>query len=233
MDLGDIVAILTIIGVELAQLDHYTDTQERVWLPLPGLKQSVYHAELSARWKNWAAPPERQEHRLGKEGPSRPSPKFAGEDSPKCSLRSGRITAADFYGNGQSDILANQGIAGHGPFAPDATWNIWEDFVKEVFHFWRLVGPRLRERPDSERVRLPPVVPAVAPDAGIIGMVFPEAPFVFGPHQRAVHHAAYLHCFDCGRQTGKVKGEYNFLHLKRQDCSKLKKNKNTKLTVTA
>eukprot|EP00971_Amphidinium_carterae_P135922 2693251-Amphidinium_carterae.1 len=27
---------------------YYTDTQERVWLPLPGLKQSVYRAEFLA-----------------------------------------------------------------------------------------------------------------------------------------------------------------------------------------
>eukprot|EP00971_Amphidinium_carterae_P001505 30139-Amphidinium_carterae.1 len=40
--------------------------------------------------------------------------------------------------------------------------------------------------------------------------------------------AAYLHCLDCCRQTGKVKGEYNFSYLKRQDCHKLKKNKKKK-----
>eukprot|EP00971_Amphidinium_carterae_P020590 405733-Amphidinium_carterae.1 len=31
-----------------------------------------------------------------------------------------------------------------------------------------------------------------------------------GPHQRLVRHEADLQCLDCGRQTGKVKGEYNF-----------------------
>eukprot|EP00971_Amphidinium_carterae_P182784 3627318-Amphidinium_carterae.1 len=28
-----------------------------------------------------------------------------------------------------------------------------------------------------------------------------------------VRHAAYLQCLECGRQTGKVKGEYNVLIL--------------------
>eukprot|EP00971_Amphidinium_carterae_P287277 5702628-Amphidinium_carterae.3 len=61
----------------------------------------------------------------------------------------------------------------------------------------RLVGPHLQERPDSEpRVRPPTVVPEEAPDAGIIGMVFPEAPFVLGPNQRVVRRAVYLQCLD-------------------------------------
>eukprot|EP00971_Amphidinium_carterae_P224439 4452440-Amphidinium_carterae.2 len=47
-----------------------------------------------------------------------------------------RITAADFYGNGQADILANQGTEEHGPLAADATWNSWADFANNVFHIW-------------------------------------------------------------------------------------------------
>eukprot|EP00971_Amphidinium_carterae_P230339 4571272-Amphidinium_carterae.1 len=56
-------------------------------------------------------------------------------------------------------------------------------------------------------------------------MVFPEAPFQLGPHQRVVRHAIFLRCLNCGRQAGKVKGEYNFFYLKRQDCRQLKRKK--------
>eukprot|EP00971_Amphidinium_carterae_P325884 6456414-Amphidinium_carterae.1 len=53
--------------------------------------------------------------------------------------------------------------------APDATWDNWADFANKVFHFWRLVGPQLRGRPDSVPwVRLPPVVTDGTPDAGIL-----------------------------------------------------------------
>eukprot|EP00971_Amphidinium_carterae_P022544 444625-Amphidinium_carterae.1 len=61
------------------------------------------------------------------------------------------------------------------------------------------------------------------PDAGIIGMVFPVAPSIFGPHQLVVRHAVYLRCLDCGQQTGKVKGEYNFSY----PCRKLKKKRSS------
>eukprot|EP00971_Amphidinium_carterae_P300434 5969343-Amphidinium_carterae.2 len=61
-----------------------------------------------------------------------------------------RITADDLHGNGQADILANEGTAAHGPLEPEDTWFRWTDFANKVFHFWRLVGPRLRERPDEE-----------------------------------------------------------------------------------
>eukprot|EP00971_Amphidinium_carterae_P003232 63736-Amphidinium_carterae.1 len=65
------------------------------------------------------------------------------------------VTAANHHGKGQADELANQGTAAHGPLDLDATWTRWADFANKVYHFWRLVGPQLRERPDTEpRVRL-------------------------------------------------------------------------------
>eukprot|EP00971_Amphidinium_carterae_P304352 6048193-Amphidinium_carterae.1 len=60
---------------------------------------------------------------------------------------SGRVTADDFQGNQQADLLANQGTAQHGPLEPDPVWPTWQDFAMKVYHFWRLVGPQLRNRP--------------------------------------------------------------------------------------
>eukprot|EP00971_Amphidinium_carterae_P288776 5734079-Amphidinium_carterae.1 len=59
-------------------------------------------------------------------------------------------------------------------------------------------------------------------------MVYPEAPFRLGPHLRVVRHGDFLQCLDCTRQTGKVRGEYNFAYLTRQDCRRLKKRKQKK-----
>eukprot|EP00971_Amphidinium_carterae_P056687 1120680-Amphidinium_carterae.1 len=56
-------------------------------------------------------------------------------------------------------------------------------------------------------------------------MVFPEAPFHTGPHHGTCGPPCKLQCFECGRQTGKVKGEYNFSYLKRQKGRRLKKKK--------
>eukprot|EP00971_Amphidinium_carterae_P010409 205501-Amphidinium_carterae.1 len=82
----------------------------------------------------------------------------------------------------------------------------WANFANKVFHFWRLVGPLLRERLESEPwVRLLPEVPEKVSEV-------------------VIRHDTYLHCLDRGRQTGTVKGEYNFSYLKRQACRKLKKN---------
>eukprot|EP00971_Amphidinium_carterae_P101286 2004525-Amphidinium_carterae.1 len=73
----------------------------------------------------------------------------------QADVDSGRITADDFHGNQQADVLANQGTAQHGPLDPDATWLSWADFATKVYHFWSLVGPQLRERLEEEpRARL-------------------------------------------------------------------------------
>eukprot|EP00971_Amphidinium_carterae_P259269 5144569-Amphidinium_carterae.1 len=95
----------------------------------------------------------------------------------------GTVTAAHIHGNGQADLVANQ-------LAPDANWVRWADFAYK--------------RPDSEpRVGLPAEVPAENPaDSGIVGMVFPEAPFQLGPHSRVARHAAFLQCLKCGREKG-------------------------------
>eukprot|EP00971_Amphidinium_carterae_P119659 2370693-Amphidinium_carterae.1 len=109
----------------------------------------------------------------------------------KEDVDSGRITANDLHGNKQVDVLANEGTAAHGPLEPNANWLSWADFANRVYHFWRLVGPQLRERPDNEpRVRLPAEEVMETPAVGPKGMVFPEAPFQIGPDQRVVRRAA-------------------------------------------
>eukprot|EP00971_Amphidinium_carterae_P178501 3541278-Amphidinium_carterae.1 len=88
---------------------------------------------------------------------------FEPDDSPidlkpdHAAIDRGTVTAADHHGNGQTDLLANQGTSAH------STW----------------------------------AVACVA------------------------RHAAFLQHLECGRQTGKVKGEYPFSYLKGQDCRKL------------
>eukprot|EP00971_Amphidinium_carterae_P316617 6293720-Amphidinium_carterae.4 len=46
--------------------------------------------------------------------------------------------------------LRIQGTAQHGPLEPDLVWLTWRDFAMKVYHFWRLVGPQLRERPKEQ-----------------------------------------------------------------------------------
>eukprot|EP00971_Amphidinium_carterae_P075942 1500450-Amphidinium_carterae.1 len=60
-------------------------------------------------------------------------------------------------------------------------------------------------------------------DVRIKGDVFPEAPFRIGPHMHVVRHETFIQCRDCGRQTGKVRGDYNFAYRNRQNCRQLKK----------
>eukprot|EP00971_Amphidinium_carterae_P127991 2535038-Amphidinium_carterae.1 len=79
----------------------------------------------------------------------------------QAALDRGTAPAADHHGNGQVNLLANQGTATHGPLDPDAAWTSWADFVNKVYHFWRIVGPLLPVRPNSDpRVMLPAEVPA-------------------------------------------------------------------------
>eukprot|EP00971_Amphidinium_carterae_P330822 6464056-Amphidinium_carterae.1 len=118
----------------------------------------------------------------------------------------GRITAEDLHGNGQADILANAGTAAHGPLEPEGSWLRWADFANKVFHFWRLVGPQLRERPEGEpRVRLPREPAEEEPEVPVRGMVYPEAPFRLANHLRVVRHEDFLQCLACTRITGKVR----------------------------
>eukprot|EP00971_Amphidinium_carterae_P139426 2762960-Amphidinium_carterae.1 len=57
--------------------------------------------------------------------------------------------------SGQADFLANQGTDPHGPLEPDLVWLYWQDFAMKVYHFWRLVGPQLRDRPEEQpRIKL-------------------------------------------------------------------------------
>eukprot|EP00971_Amphidinium_carterae_P253770 5037781-Amphidinium_carterae.4 len=175
---------------------YYTDTQERVWLPLPGLKQSVYRAEFLvcalscqgfASFANRQTPPERTQP-------------WIKAHLKQTAVDSGRITADDFQGSQQADVLANQGTAQHGRLEPDATWLTWADFANEVCHFWRQVGPQLRERPEAEpRARLQ-AEPAVKPPAAQqSAQPLSGAPFQLGAHQRVVKHEAFLQCLDCNR----------------------------------
>eukprot|EP00971_Amphidinium_carterae_P006071 119662-Amphidinium_carterae.1 len=62
----------------------------------------------------------------------------------------GMVTVDDLHGNGQADVLANQRVAAHGPSDPDVNW------TEQGSPLWKLVGPQLRERPETEpRVRFP------------------------------------------------------------------------------
>eukprot|EP00971_Amphidinium_carterae_P274226 5442339-Amphidinium_carterae.1 len=237
MDQEDIVAQPRRCGVS-----YYTDTQERAWLPLLGIKQSVYWAEFLAVVR---AREECQPHETVTEckgvvravqtvQTGRRHPKGRNSDLEKRGLLvllpgqrirwmeahqkqdtvdRGVVTAEDHHGNGQADVLANQGTAAHGPLDPDATWTRWADFADKVYHFWRLVGRKF-----VSDLKLSLATPAEdASDTGIVGMAFLEAPFQLEVRQKVVRHAAFLYCLDCGRQTGKVKGEYNFSYIKRQD----------------
>eukprot|EP00971_Amphidinium_carterae_P236053 4684919-Amphidinium_carterae.1 len=50
----------------------------------------------------------------------------------------------------ETDVVANLGAAEHVPVShePSAGWLNWEQDAKTVRHFWLLVGPKLRERPE-------------------------------------------------------------------------------------
>eukprot|EP00971_Amphidinium_carterae_P304643 6053899-Amphidinium_carterae.2 len=50
-----------------------------------------------------------------------------------------------------------------------------------------------------------------------------RAPHVEGPHRRVVTFTTFARCLDCHRQTGKVRGKFNFRNLRRQECRPLKK----------
>eukprot|EP00971_Amphidinium_carterae_P216225 4292231-Amphidinium_carterae.1 len=78
-----------------------------------------------------------------------------------AAVEQGLVTANDLFGSGQADHLANLGTSKHAPLEPATTsWTFRADFANKVFHLWRLVGPLLRERPESAAwVRLPPRVP--------------------------------------------------------------------------
>eukprot|EP00971_Amphidinium_carterae_P230034 4565594-Amphidinium_carterae.1 len=91
---------------------YYTNTQERVWLPLPRIKQSVYRAEFLAVVNRTKIP----------KGRNRDLEKRA--QLPQADVITGRITADVLYGNGQADVLANQGMTEHGWVEPDATWSV-------------------------------------------------------------------------------------------------------------
>eukprot|EP00971_Amphidinium_carterae_P333118 6467657-Amphidinium_carterae.2 len=108
----------------------------RVRRPLPGLKQSVYRAELLAVVRALEeCQPQRRALQTG-----RRRPKGRNRDLEQRGLiallpgsrirwmkahlnqrdvQIGRITADDFQGNQQADLLANQGTAQHGPLDPD------------------------------------------------------------------------------------------------------------------
>eukprot|EP00971_Amphidinium_carterae_P185333 3679844-Amphidinium_carterae.1 len=51
-----------------------------------------------------------------------------------------------------------------------------------------------------------------------------QAPHVEGPHRRVVTYDTFARCLDCQRQTGKVRGKFNFRYLKGQECRPLKKH---------
>eukprot|EP00971_Amphidinium_carterae_P257279 5107491-Amphidinium_carterae.1 len=131
-------------------LGYYTDTGYRVFCALPGLRQSVYRAELHAiaRALEECSPHEVVSDCKGAVKAvqalqtGRRQPKGRNRDLEnrvkqallpgqrirwiKAHLKQedvdiGRITADDLHGNEQADVLANAGTAEHGRLEPDDT----------------------------------------------------------------------------------------------------------------
>eukprot|EP00971_Amphidinium_carterae_P193672 3842890-Amphidinium_carterae.1 len=151
----------------------------------------------------------------------------------QADVDSGRIAAEDFQGNQQADLFANQGTALHGPLEPDPVWLAWQDFAMKVYHFWRLVGPQLCERPEEQpRVKLL-AEPLAPPLAALARVPDTDGAFQLGEHERVVKHASFLQCLDCNRQAGRVKaiGKYNFAYMRTQECRPLKTKKHKKRTT--
>eukprot|EP00971_Amphidinium_carterae_P293634 5829605-Amphidinium_carterae.1 len=127
---------------------YYTDTQVSVFCALPGLRQSVYRAELHAiaRALEECSPHEVvsdckgavkavQALQIGRRQPKGRNRDL--EQRVKQALlpgqrirwikahlkredvENGRSTADDLHGNGQADVLANAGTAEHGRLDPD------------------------------------------------------------------------------------------------------------------
>eukprot|EP00971_Amphidinium_carterae_P003985 79341-Amphidinium_carterae.1 len=76
-------------------------------------------------------------------------------------------------------------------------------------------GPKLRNRPEAcPRARLPaPVVEEAAPQVSPAEPL-PQAPREVGPYRRVVVYDVFARCLDCHRQTGRVRGKFNFAYLK-------------------
>eukprot|EP00971_Amphidinium_carterae_P257363 5109172-Amphidinium_carterae.1 len=91
----------------------------------------------------------------------------------------------------------------------------------KVYHFWRLVGPQLRERPEEQPRAKLPAEPLVPPPAAPAKVPDTDAPFQLGEHKHVVKHAAFLQRLDCNRQAVKVKAT----HMRTQDCRQLKNKK--------
>eukprot|EP00971_Amphidinium_carterae_P347876 6490112-Amphidinium_carterae.1 len=143
---------------------YYTYTQERAFFPLPGIKQSVYRAELHAVA---CAFEECQPHEVVSDckgvlkavqalQTGRRQPKGRNRDLKQRVLNAllpgqriswikahlkqadvdiGRITTDDLHGNDQADLLANEGTAAHGDFDSEGAWLRLADFANNVFHF--------------------------------------------------------------------------------------------------
>eukprot|EP00971_Amphidinium_carterae_P261832 5193914-Amphidinium_carterae.1 len=130
--------------------------QERVWLPLPGLKHCCNRFTEPNSWRLYVPlheechPHEGVSDCKGVVKATCASPANGKKNSQRAQLNAlrpgqrirwmkahqkqadvvtGRMTAEDFHGNGQAYVLAKQGTAQHGPPEPDATWLSWTDFA--------------------------------------------------------------------------------------------------------
>eukprot|EP00971_Amphidinium_carterae_P279768 5553614-Amphidinium_carterae.1 len=66
-----------------------------------------------------------------------------------------------------------------------------------VRHFWRLVLPKLRIRPENwTRVKLPVPEPVPLEVVPVVETNLPAAPFEVVPQRRVVEHATYAICLD-------------------------------------
>eukprot|EP00971_Amphidinium_carterae_P194388 3857380-Amphidinium_carterae.2 len=128
---------------------YYTNTGESVWLPLPGLKQSVYRAELLATVR---ALEECKPRRLVSDCKGVVSclhALLAGRRQPKGRHRDlegraldafpagskGRVQYSDLRGNRMADVAANNGTREHVPFESSDEWKNWGHVCQAVRNF--------------------------------------------------------------------------------------------------
>eukprot|EP00971_Amphidinium_carterae_P199830 3966460-Amphidinium_carterae.1 len=157
---------------------YVTDTGEKSWLALPGCRQSVFRAELLAvvRVLEECQPSRvasdckgvvkalqaiqsgqrmpKGRHRDLEERARRALPQacqlhWVKAHQTRQAVDEGRITLEDFQGNQEADEVANLGAAAHATHEPTAEYLRWELVAQAVRHFWLMVGPKLRERPEA------------------------------------------------------------------------------------
>eukprot|EP00971_Amphidinium_carterae_P140629 2786922-Amphidinium_carterae.1 len=69
-------------------------------------------------------------------------------------------------------------------------------------------------------------MPVVEPDPPLVlpAEMLPKALYEDGPCKRVVEYNEFVRCLVCFRQTGKVKGKFNYSYLKRKECRPFRKH---------